>query len=160
LPVVCAVCDKLSNELLLGADIDKLNRVWLTDQYASMSDIDMTVVSDENSCVTTKTMNTDMNDDDDDDDDDDDNDNETAVDLDEVNKDEVSAKSRNVADAEQIALEQQNGKSLVFFCFFWLIVIKPDIILEMASCTRKKRFWGMGLNNCVCQGHAGHKLLD
>ena len=26
-PVVCAVCDKLSNELLLGADIiDKLNR--------------------------------------------------------------------------------------------------------------------------------------
>ena len=115
MPVVCAVCDKLSNELLLGADIDKLNRVWLTDQYASVSDIDMTVVWDENSCVTTKTMNTDMNNDDDDDDDDDD---ETVVDLDKLNKDEVSAKSKNVADAEQIALEQQNGKSLAFFVFF------------------------------------------
>ena len=36
-PVVCAVCDKLSNELLLGADIiDKLNRVWLNDQNVTV----------------------------------------------------------------------------------------------------------------------------
>jgi len=114
-PVVCAACDKLSNELLLGADIiDKLNRVWLVDQNVTVSDIDITVVSDENTCGTTKIMNNDVNkvkspitsDDDDDDDD------ETVIDLDNVNKDEVSAKSINVADAEQIALEQQNDKSL------------------------------------------------
>ena len=77
-PVVCAVCGKLSNELLLGADIiDKLNRVWLIDQNVMVSDIDVTVVSDEKTCVTTKIMNNDANnvkspitsDDDDDDDD-------------------------------------------------------------------------------------------
>ena len=39
-----------------------------------------------------------------------------VVDLDDVNKDEVSAKGKNVADAEQIALEQQNDKSLAL-CF-------------------------------------------
>ena len=43
-PVVCAVCDKLSNELVLGADIiDKLNRVWLIDQNVTVSDTGMTV---------------------------------------------------------------------------------------------------------------------
>jgi len=46
----------------------------------------------------------------------DDDEDETVVDLDEVNKDEVSAKSKNVADAEQLALEQQNDKSLAL-CF-------------------------------------------
>jgi len=76
----------------------------------------MTVVSDENTCVTTKIMNNDVNNvkspiisgDDDDD--------ETVIDLDNVNKDEVSAKSKNVDDTEQIALEQQNDKSLAL-CF-------------------------------------------
>ena len=91
MPVVCAVCDKLSNELLLGADvIDKLNRVWLIDQNVTVSDIDMTVISDENSCITTKIMNNGVNNakspiaggDDDED--------ETVVDLDEVNKDKVT----------------------------------------------------------------------
>jgi len=115
-PVVCAVCDKLSNELLLGADIiDKLNRVWLIDQNVTVSDIDMTVVSVENTCVTTKIMNNDANNvkspvtsgDDDDD--------ETVIDLDNVNKDEASDKITNVADAEQIALEQQNDKSLALY---------------------------------------------
>jgi len=118
-PVVCAVCDKLSNELLLGADIiDKLNRSWLTDHsHVPVSDVDMAVLSDENSCVTTKIMNNDVNNvklpvaggDDDED--------KTVVDLDEVNKDEVTPKSRNVADAEQLALEQQNDKSLALFFF-------------------------------------------
>jgi len=40
----------------------------------------------------------------------------TVIDLDNVNKDEVSAKSKNVANAEQITLEQQNDKSLAL-CF-------------------------------------------
>ena len=32
-PVVCAVCDKLSNDLLLGTDVvDRLNQMWLSDQ--------------------------------------------------------------------------------------------------------------------------------
>ena len=74
------------------------------------------MVSDENTCVTTKIMNNDV---------DsvkspiasgDDHEDETVVDLDDVNKDDVSAKSKNVADAEQIALEQQNDKSLAL-CF-------------------------------------------
>jgi len=91
--------------MLLGGDIiDKLNRVWLTDQHVLVSDIDMTVVSDENSCVTTKILNNDVNNlkspigsgDDDED--------ETVVEPDEVNKNVVSAKSKNVADAEQLAL--------------------------------------------------------
>jgi len=110
------VCDKLSNELLLGADIiDKLNRVWLNDQNVTVSYIDMTVVSDD-TCVSTKIMNNDVsyvkspitNGDDDD--------VETVIDLDNVNKDDDNDKSRNVADAEQIALEQQNDKSLAL-CF-------------------------------------------
>ena len=46
----------------------------------------------------------------------DDDDVETVIDLDNVNKDEVNDKSRNVADAEQIALEQQNDKSMAL-CF-------------------------------------------
>ena len=57
--------------------------------------------------VTTKIMNNDVNNNDDED--------EIVVDLDDVNKD-VSAKSKNVADTEQIALEQQNDKSLAL-CF-------------------------------------------
>ena len=50
--------------MLLGADIiEKLNRVWLSEQNVMVSDIDMTVVSDdENTCVTTKIMNNDVND--------------------------------------------------------------------------------------------------
>ena len=104
--------------LLLGSDIiDKLNRVWLIDQNVTVSDIDITMVSDENTCVTTKIMNNDVNNvksptasgDDDED--------ETVVDLHDVNKDDVSSKSKNVADAEQIALEQQNDKSLALFLF-------------------------------------------
>ena len=46
----------------------------------------------------------------------DDDEDETVVDLDDVNRDDVSSKSKNVADAEQIALEQQNDKSLAL-CF-------------------------------------------
>ena len=117
-PVVCAVCDTLSNELLLGSDIiDKLNCSWLTGHsHVPVSDVDMAVLSDENSCITTKIMNNDVNNakspvasgDGDED--------ETVVDLDEVNTDEVSAKSKKVADAEQFALEQQNDKSLAL-CF-------------------------------------------
>ena len=43
-PVVCAICDKLSSELLLGTDIvDKLNRSWMTDQSCSQSDSDVPV---------------------------------------------------------------------------------------------------------------------
>jgi len=31
-PVVCAVCNKLSNDLLLGSDVvNRLNRMWLSD---------------------------------------------------------------------------------------------------------------------------------
>ena len=46
----------------------------------------------------------------------DDDEDETVVDLDEVNKDKVTPKNRNV-DAEQLALEQQNDKSLALFFF-------------------------------------------
>ena len=117
-PVVCVVCDKLSNELLLGADIiDKLNRGWLSEQNATVSEIDMTVVSDDqNTCVSTKIMNNDVSDVKSPITSDDDDDVETVIDLDNVNKDEVNDKSRNVADADQIALEQQNDKSLAL-CF-------------------------------------------
>ena len=89
-PVVCAVCDKLSNELLLGADIiDKLNRVWLSEQYVAVSDIDMTVVSDD-TCVSSKIMTNDVNDVKSPITNGDDDAVETVIDLDNVNKDEVN----------------------------------------------------------------------
>ena len=103
--------------MLLGADIiDKLNRVSLSDQNVTVSDTDMTVVSDENTCLSTKIMNSDVNNVKSSITSDDDDDVETVIDLDNVNKGEVNDKSRNVADAEQIALEQQNDKSLAL-CF-------------------------------------------
>ena len=38
-PVVCAVCDRLSNDLLLGTDVvDRLNRRWLSDQTLMNAD--------------------------------------------------------------------------------------------------------------------------
>ena len=39
-PVVCAVCDRLSNDVLLGTDvIDRLNRVWLSEQTPVHDDV-------------------------------------------------------------------------------------------------------------------------
>ena len=118
-PVVCAVCDKLSNDLLLGSDVvDRLNRVWLSDQsqmpadISDVYDVDNSADISENRDVNTDVMNNDVsavtspviNDDDDDDD--------TVLNPDDVTCD----KSKNVADAEQLALEQQSDKSLAL-CF-------------------------------------------
>jgi len=119
-PVVCAVCDKLSNDLLLGSDVvDRLNRMWLSDQsqmpgnVSDVCDVDISADISENRDVNTDVMNNDVSDvtlpviNDDDDDDDD-----TVLNPD----DATSDKSKNVADAEQLALEQQSDKSLAL-CF-------------------------------------------
>jgi len=58
-PVVCAVCDKLSNDLLLGSDaVDRLNRMWLSDQsqmpvnVSDVCDVDISADISENRDVT------------------------------------------------------------------------------------------------------------
>ena len=39
-PVVCAVCDRLSNDVLLGTDvIDRLNRMWWSEQMPVNDDV-------------------------------------------------------------------------------------------------------------------------
>jgi len=103
-PVVCAVCDKPSNDLLLGSDVvSRLNRMWLSDQLempvnvSDVCDIDMNCMTAENCSVNIDVMNNDARNvtspviDDDEDDDDD-----TVLNLDDVTCD----KSKNVADAE------------------------------------------------------------
>jgi len=126
-PVVCAICDTLSSELLLGTDIvDKLNSSWMTDQSCSQSDSDVPVseVCDVNrdvaltgnSCVTNDIMSSDVNEVTSLTDDGDNVEDDTVVDLDMANQDGISSKSKNVAGAEQLALEQRNDKSLAL-CF-------------------------------------------
>ena len=107
-PVVCAVCDKLSNDLLLGSDVvDRLNRVWLSDQSQltmnadDVCDVGMNGMSTENGNVNTEVMNNDVTDmtlpvtNDNDDNGDDDDDDDAVLNLDDV----ACNKSQNVADA-------------------------------------------------------------
>ena len=101
-PVVCAVCDKLSNDLLLGTDVvDRLNRMWLSDQSQTPMNADNVCDVGMNGNVNIEVMNNDITgvtlpvtDDNGDDDDDDD---DAVLNLDDVACD----KSQNVADAEQ-----------------------------------------------------------
>lgn len=121
-PVVCAVCDRLSNDLLLGTDVvDRLNRIWLSDQSqmpmndGNVCDVGMNGnvnidvmnngITDVTSPVKTDENDNDVGNDNSEDDD-------AVLNLDDVACD----KSQNVADAEQLALEQQHDKSLAM-CF-------------------------------------------
>jgi len=65
-PVVCAVCDKLSNDLLLGSDaVSRLNGMWLSDQsqmsvnVSDICDVDMNCISAENRNVNIDVVNND-----------------------------------------------------------------------------------------------------
>jgi len=62
-PVFCAVCDKLSNDLLLGSDVvDRLNRMWLSDQSQTPMNADNVCDVGMNGSVNIEVMNNDITD--------------------------------------------------------------------------------------------------
>jgi len=153
-PVVCAVCDKLSNDLLLGSDVvDRLNKMWLSDQsqmpvnVSDVYDVDISADISENRDVNTDVMNNDVSNvtspvtDDDEEDDDD-----TVLNPDDATRD----KSKNVADAEQLALEQQSDKSLAL-CFSLAKRGKAGYFLETVYFIARIKYQAMRLSSCVCR---------
>ena len=132
--ITCAVCEKLDNDLILGADVvDKLNRRLMLDQSSkpvSICDVDVDTttvhcgdvcenevnceLNDNCSCYVAKVMHNDAEDDVHSLVDGDNSDDVCSI----VNPDDksddvgVTDKNENVADVEQLALEQHNDKSL------------------------------------------------
>jgi len=113
LPVVCAVCDNLNSDLLLGSDVvDTLNRSWLDEQSPVISLCKNDDVCDENYMATDVMANevevetSPANNDD----------NEVVLDLNDLSGEQVTPKDENVANADQLALEQRNDQSLAL-CF-------------------------------------------
>jgi len=102
--VVSAVCNNLSNELLLGADItDKLNHTCCIDQLqVSLNDCDVNLLLQGDDCVdlTPKIMTGDVGDTTLSVNNDADDETNSVADLNDVNNDNVSAVSKNVAGAE------------------------------------------------------------
>jgi len=131
--ITCAVCEKLDNDLILGRDVvAKLNRRLMLDQSSkpvSICDVNVDTTTvycgdvcendvncelNDNSCHVAKVMHNDAEDDIQSLVDGDNSDDVCSIVNPDDKTDDVSVtdKNANVADVEQLALEQHNDKSL------------------------------------------------
>ena len=144
-PVVCAVCDRLSNDVLLGTDvIDRLNRMMMSEQMPVNDDVcdvgmsgnvNINIMNNVTDAMSPVQTDENVNDN-----------NAECVEADDddsvLNLDDVACdKGQNVADAEQLALEQQHDKSLAM-CFSLAKRGKAGYFIRDGILYRKEKILG------------------